>query len=269
MATVVITQVAKPSRRSKQTSALEALGVPSEGGDLYEVALTHRSFAFEGGEPIEHNERLEFLGDAILEAVVTDLIYTDHPELAEGEMARLRASVVNTESLAESALQLGLGDKVKLGRGEEISGGRNKPSILANTFEAIIGAVYIERGMDAVGQALVPLFREKVARSMGTGRRYDAKTALQEVVVRMTGGSPSYRVSSTGPDHDKRFTAQVLVEAELQGVGEGRSKKQAEYNAASEALSRLDPDAEVSNAATVEIDDVAQTVEGGRDARAS
>ena len=255
----------KLSRRSSTTSTLDRLGVPEEGGRLYEIALTHRSFAFENGEAQEHNERLEFLGDAILEAVVTELIYLDHPEMAEGDMARLRASVVNTSSLAETAGDLGLGELVRLGKGEELSGGRTKSSILANTFEAVIGAVFLERGYEVAQEALIPLFRDKVEASLGTGRRYDAKTALQEVVVRLTGGSPRYRVSSTGPDHDKRFTAHVLVDDELKGTGEGRSKKQAEYNAATEALTRLD---EVQVDAARKSDGALRD-EGGRDARAS
>jgi ribonuclease-3 len=228
--------------------------VPEEGGELYRLALTHRSYAYEQPEPVPHNERLEFLGDAILGAVVTDLIYRDHPELSEGEMARLRASVVNTHALAELATEIGLGDHLLLGRGEESSGGRLKPSLLADTLEALIGAVYLERGIDAVRAALEPLFRDRLAASVATGGRYDAKTALQEVAVRTSGDVPSYRVASTGPDHDKRFTAHVYVDDKLFGVGDGRSKKEAEQNAARAALDRLGP---------------LDGREGGPDARAS
>ncbi|MGH2754621.1 MAG: ribonuclease III [Actinomycetota bacterium] len=213
--------------------------MPPGGGEIYDLALTHRSYAFEQPEPGPHNERLEFLGDAILEAVVTDLIYTTYPELPEGDMARLRASVVNTQALADVARRTGLGQHIRLGKGEEASGGREKPSLLANTFEAVVGAVYLDRGMDAVKAALRPIFRETIARSVDSGDRYDAKTALQEVVVQMTAGSPLYRVASSGPDHDKRFTADVFVHDELYGSGTGRSKKEAEYNAAREALARL------------------------------
>ena len=228
--------------------------MPEEGGELYRLALTHRSYAYEQPEPVPHNERLEFLGDAILGAVVTDLIYRDHPELSEGEMARLRASVVNTHALAELATEIGLGDHLLLGRGEESSGGRLKPSLLADTLEALIGAVYLERGIDAVRAALEPLFRDRLAASVATGGRYDAKTALQEVAVRTSGDVPSYRVASTGPDHDKRFTAHVYVDDKLFGVGDGRSKKEAEQNAARAALDRLGP---------------LDGREGGPDARAS
>jgi len=235
---VASTPDAGPSRPS-EPEGLEALGVPPGGGGVWDLALVHRSFAFERTEPTDHNERLEFLGDAILGAVVTDLIYTRYPELNEGEMARLRASVVNTHALAEIARSLSIGDHIKLGRGEEASGGREKPSLLANTFEALIGAAYIDGGLDRARAVLVPLFEPELANRIEKGGRYDAKTALQEIAVRDHGGFPAYRVASSGPDHDKRFVAHVFVEAELYGVGDGRSKKEAEQNAARSALERL------------------------------
>lgn len=230
--------------------------MPEEGGELYRLALTHRSYAYEQPEPVAHNERLEFLGDAILGAVVTDLIYREHPELSEGEMARLRASVVNTHALAALAAELGLGEHLLLGRGEESSGGRLKPSLLADALEAVIGAVYLERGIDALRSALEPLFRARLQAS-ATGERYDAKTALQEVAVRTSGDVPAYRVASSGPDHDKRFTAHVYVDDQLFGVGDGRSKKEAEQNAARAALDRLG------------MGDGGDADAGGHDARAS
>lgn len=244
---------------------LEILGVPPGGGGRFEVALTHRSFAFEQAVPVEHNERLEFLGDAILGAVVTDLIFSSYPDLPEGDMARLRASVVNTHALANIARRLGVGDHLRLGKGEESSGGRNKPSLLADTLEAIIGAVYVERGIDAVCAVLVPLFAEEIRAVLDVGERYDAKTALQEVVVRERGGTPAYRIASTGPDHDKRFVAEVYVGREMYGTGEGRSKKEAEQNAAREALGRMDgaPVPAGIDAGT------RSSEEGGRDGRPS
>ncbi|HVL64495.1 MAG TPA: ribonuclease III [Actinomycetota bacterium] len=231
---------ARPSRPSDAAEDLEVLGVPPEGGPVYDLALTHRSYAFEQVEPAGHNERLEFLGDAVLGTVVTDLIFTSYPELSEGAMARLRASVVNTQALAAIARRVGIGGHIRLGRGEELSGGRDKDSLLADTFEAVVGAVYIERGIDTVCRALVPLFRPLVEEAVSVRERYDAKTALQEVAVRERGGAPVYRVASTGPDHDKRFTAEVFVGDERYGRGEGRSKKEAEQNAAREALGRLE-----------------------------
>jgi ribonuclease-3 len=214
------------------------LGVPADDGSVYELALTHRSFAFEAALS-GHNERLEFLGDAILGAVVTDHIFRSYPELAEGEMARLRASVVNTAALADVARSVGLGPHIRLGKGEEASGGRDKASLLADTFEALIGAVFLDQGMEAVESALTPIFSEKVRAVVASGGGHDPKTALQEMVVRNRNGRPSYRVASSGPDHDKHFTAQVFVGDQLAGAGSGRSKKEAEQNAAREALVRL------------------------------
>jgi ribonuclease-3 len=209
-------------------------------GSIYELALTHRSYAFEAALP-EHNERLEFLGDAILGAIVTDLIFRSYPELAEGEMARLRASVVNTVALADIARSLGLGSHIRLGKGEESSGGRDKSSLLADTFEALVGAAYLDRGLDAVAETLVPLFSEQLREVVASGGGHDPKTALQELVVRMGNGRPSYRVASSGPDHAKSFSARVYVGEQLEGEGAGRSKKEAEQNAARDALVRLAP----------------------------
>lgn len=205
-----------------------------------QLALTHRSFAFESDTPDQHNERLEFLGDAILEAVVTELIYSTYPDLAEGEMARLRASVVNTNALAELARDHGLGAHLRLGRGEEASGGRDKDSILANSFEAVIGAIFVDGGFDKARAEISALFAERLRRSLETGRRYDVKTALQEIAVRDVGGVPEYRISASGPDHDKRFVAEVFVGGTGMGKGEGRSKKEAEYKAAQQALESLE-----------------------------
>jgi ribonuclease-3 len=245
-----------PAPRDISVEGLETLGVPPQGGAIYELALTHRSYAYEQPEPIDHNERLEFLGDAILGAAVTSLIFNRYPDLAEGEMARLRASVVNTHALADLARTVDLGRHILLGKGEEGSGGRDKSSVLADTLEALIGAVYLDRGMEVVTSILEQLFEARIRERIESGGRYDAKTALQEVVVRDHGGFPAYRVASSGPDHDKHFTAHVYVESELFGIGEGRSKKEAEQNAAREALERLEALEQLP-------------AEGGRDARAS
>lgn len=202
--------------------------------------MTHRSYAFEQTDLPPHNERLEFLGDAILQAMVTDLIYNEYPDLAEGEMSRLRASVVNTQALAGAARSIDLGSHMRLGKGEEASGGRDKDSLLANVFEAVVGATYLDRGMAGVTSALRPHFAQEVRRLHETGERYDVRTALQEVVVRSSGQPPTYEVSSSGPDHAKHFSAQVFVNGHPMGSGTGRSKKEAEYNAAREALTQLE-----------------------------
>lgn len=236
--TVATTRGGRRSRRSRDISSLERLGVPPERGPLYEEALTHRSYAFENPST-PHNERLEFLGDAILGAVVTDHIFNAYPGLTEGEMARLRASVVNTRALARAAESIDLGEEIRLGRGEESSGGRAKSSLLANTFEALIGAVYLDRGIDVIRDKLLELLGPEVDAIQAEGGHDDAKTRLQEVALRSTGSLPAYEVASRGPDHDKRFTARVSLGGRLAGEGDGRSKKEAEQEAARRALESL------------------------------
>lgn len=183
---------------------------------------------------------MEFLGDAILGAIVTDLIFATYPELSEGAMAPLRASVVNKHSLAGVARDLEIGRHIRLGKGEEMGGGRDKDALLADALEALIGAVYLDRGIEAAKEALVPIFRRRIAEVVAAGNRFDPKAALQERVVREGHALPSYRVLGSGPDHDKRFEAEVFVAGELLGSGRGRSKKEAEQRAAREALARLE-----------------------------
>ncbi|CAN5730421.1 ribonuclease III [soil metagenome] len=254
------------SRPSSSGACLEALGVPAAPGSLYELALTHRSFAFENDNG-EHNERLEFLGDAILGAIVTDLIFRSYPSLAEGEMARLRASVVNTGALAEIARSIGLGAHIRLGKGEETSGGRDKSSLLADTLEALIGATYLDRGVELLSEVLAGVFEELVDAVMAAGGGHDPKTALQEITVRSCGSRPSYKVASSGPDHDKRFAAHVFVDGELFGAGSGRNKKEAEQQAAREALMRLQDVATAEMAA--DVTPACRPPQGAADARAS
>jgi ribonuclease-3 len=243
---------------------LDQLGLPPEPGSLYELAVTHRSYAYEQPVVLPHNERLEFLGDAVLGVIVSDLVYRTYPDASEGTMARLRASVVNTHALAALARAMELGPHILLGRGEEASGGRGKPSVLADTFEAVVGAAYLDRGMEAVSAVLVPIFAELLADALEVGAGYDAKTALQEATVRSYGDRPVYRVAASGPDHDKRFEAHAYVNEELYGVGAGRSKKEAEQSAARQALERLAPEA----ARLVDVDP-AVAEEREQDARAS
>ena len=216
-----------------------ALGTGIEAG-LLERALTHRSYAYEhGGLPT--NERLEFLGDAVLGIVVTDALYTTHPDLPEGALAKLRASVVNTRALAGVARRLELGRWICLGRGEEATGGRDKNSILADTMEAVIGAVYLDRGISGATVLVRMLFDPLMAAAASEGAELDWKTALQEVMASRGLGVPDYRITESGPDHDKRFAAQVLVAGEPLGAGDGRSKKEAEQVAAEAAWVALSP----------------------------
>ncbi|AKU16366.1 ribonuclease III [Luteipulveratus mongoliensis] len=201
-------------------------------------ALTHRSYAYENGG-VPHNERQEFLGDAVLGLVVTDSLFRTHPDLPEGQLAKLRASVVNSRALAQVARTLGLGDFVMLGRGEAITGGRDKDSILADTTESIIGTVYLAGGIEAADRLVHYLIDPLMATAAGLGAGLDWKTSLQEATAAADLGVPSYVVTDEGPDHDKEFTATVLVGDEALGSGTGRNKKGAEQMAAEAAWKLL------------------------------
>ena len=211
----------------------DALGVPISAETL-ERALTHRSFAYENGG-LPTNERLEFLGDSVLSLVVTDTLFTGHPDLPEGQLAKLRAAVVQMNALAEVARDLRLGSFVKLGRGEAGPGGRDKPSILADTLEAVIGATYIDCGLGSASDLVHRLFDPVIERSALLGAGLDWKTSLQELTADRNLGVPEYQVKDSGPDHQKLFRAVVKVGARELGAGEGRSKKAAEQLAAEAA----------------------------------
>lgn len=215
-----------------------ALGVALRDADLRRAALTHRSYAFENGLTIT-NERLEFLGDSVLGLVVTDMAFLDYPAMSEGELAKLRAAIVNMTALADVARALGLGQLVLLGKGEEQSGGRDKSSILADALEAILGAVYLDLGLDAARRIIERLFRPRmVAYVRGEGER-DYKTILQELASQDLRALPEYRIDERGPDHEKEFTATVFLAGRPYGSGTGRSKKEAEQQAAHEAYVKL------------------------------
>lgn len=216
----------------------QGLGVTFADRGLLERALTHRSYAFEAGG-LPTNERLEFLGDAVLGLAVTDTIYRSLPDAAEGRLAKIKASAVNTIRLADVARQLGVGAQVRLGRGEEQSGGRDKDSILADTMEALIGAVYLDRGM-AAAMALVDRLFSAILEQLATWRgSLDFKTSLQELTAGALSTLPVYQLTEEGPDHAKRFTARVEVDGDVLGNGRGRSKKEAEQAAAQEAYAAL------------------------------
>lgn len=214
------------------------LGVRFRDRALCEFALTHRSYAFELGLEV-NNERLEFLGDAVLGLVVTDIAFREFPEMSEGELAKLRAAIVNMGALAEVARDLGLGRFVLLGKGEEMSGGRDKASILADVLEALIGAIYLDRGLETARRLIERLFRPRmIAYVRGEGDR-DYKTILQELASAELRTLPEYRISETGPDHEKEFTATVYLGGKAYGTGTGRSKKEAEQQAARQAYRTL------------------------------
>jgi ribonuclease-3 len=215
-----------------------AIGVAFSDADLRVAALTHRSYAFERGLTVT-NERLEFLGDSVLGVVVTDLAFRTYPDLAEGSLAKLRAAIVNMVALADVARSLDLGSSVLLGKGEEQSGGRDKSSILADALEAVFGAVYLDRGLDVARELIERLFRPRMeAYVRGEGDR-DYKTILQELASQLLHAMPEYRLVERGPDHQKEFTATVFLGGEPMGSGEGRSKKEAEQQAAREAHARI------------------------------
>lgn len=204
---------------------------------LLRRSMAHRSWCAECGE--ESNERLEFLGDAVLGLVVTNYIYLKYPTLPEGDLAKLRAGVVNSLALAEIAVELRLGDALLLGKGELSTGGREKTSILADALEAVIGAVYLDGGFEAAETLVMRLMDTRIDVPADGPGGHDYKTRLQELVARSFEQLPMYRTTDEGPDHAKEFQATVQVKGEVRGTGSGRSKKQAEQAAAQEAWRSL------------------------------
>lgn len=211
-----------------------ALGDPALDAELLQRALTHRSFAYENGG-LPTNERLEFLGDSVLGVVVTETLYLTHPDLSEGRLAKLRAAVVNARALADVARRIGLGEHIRLGRGEEATGGRDKASILSDTVEAVIGAIHLSGGLEASAAVVHRLFDPLMEAAADLGAGLDWKTSLQELTAQHSLGVPDYVITDEGPDHDKTFTATVRVGDDTFGHGVGRSKKEAEQGAAETA----------------------------------
>ncbi len=205
---------------------------------LLTQAITHRSYSYENGG-IPTNERLEFLGDSVLGLVVTDELYRKNPEAEEGQLAKLRAAVVNAKALADVARTLGLGDFLLLGKGEEATGGKDKSSILADALEAIIGAIYVEHGIEKSGEVILQLFAPIIAASAELGEALDWKTSLTELVASKNLGTIEYLIEQSGPDHDKSFSAKVKVGELVFANGIGKSKKEAEQKAAALAFQDL------------------------------
>lgn len=207
---------------------------------LYLTAFTHRSFLNETSDQIESNERLEFLGDAVLSVIMSTYLYKLRPQDAEGDLTSLRSYIVKTPSLAQASENLKLGTFLRLSKGEEISGGRENTQLLANTFEALLGAIYLSEGIETaekfVKETLIPLFSEELR----SGPPKDAKSLLQEMTQNQTKQSPKYRILETsGPDHAKEFTVGVYLQGEQIGQGSGHSKQQAEESSASDAIKNL------------------------------
>jgi len=208
----------------------EALGVQIDP-ELLVLALTHRSFAHEAGG-IPTNERLEFLGDAVLGLVVTEHLYRSHGLVSEGELAKMRAATVSQRALAAAARRMGLGRYILLGKGELGTGGREKDSILSDTLEAVLGAIYLTHGLESTREVVHRLLENTLEAAAGLGAGLDWKTSVQELAARLGMGAPVYEVEGTGPDHERRFTARLVLSGVEWGRGHGTSKKVAEQQAA-------------------------------------
>ncbi len=214
------------------------MGHPFREPELLRQAMAHRSWCGEQGGT-ESNERLEFLGDAVLGLAVAEHAYRSFPELPEGQLAKIRSAVVNAKVLAELAQELDVGPQLLLGRGEEASGGREKGSILADAFEALVGALYLDGGWETARRLVLRLLGPRIEAVAGAPDHYDHKSRLQELTVRQGIGPPRYVLQGFGPDHERRFRAEVLVGGSVLGAGEGTSKKDAEQQAARQAFEEL------------------------------
>jgi ribonuclease III len=224
------------------------LGYRFDDDDLLELALRHRSWCAEHGA-VASNERLEFLGDAVLGLVVTDHLFRTAPDSSEGVLARRRSELVSATALAGVARTVGLGDALLLGKGEEATGGRAKTSILADAMESVLGAVYLDRGIDAATAVVLRLLDERIDGVVSGDVASDHKSRLQEVAAHRFGELPRYELTEDGPEHEKRFRAVVRLGGSVWGDGEGRTKKEAEQAAAREASERLELDDDADRAA--------------------
>jgi len=227
-------------RRLEALSSLQdKLGYRFNDVALLNKALTHKSYTHENREKFRHNERFEFLGDSVLDLVVSDFMLRQYSEYNEGALSKIRAAVVNETSLAGFAREIDLGRFLLLGKGEENTGGRNKSSLLANAFEALAGAIYFDGQLEPVRLVLLPFLKKEIERSEGKAFFRDFKSDLQEYTQNKMNCVPAYKVvGETGPDHEKLFEVAVMVKNRLQGKGEGKSKKEAEQSAAMKALEK-------------------------------
>lgn len=225
------------------TTLQRMLSVNFKDKALLERALVHSSYLNENPTGGTSNERLEFLGDAVLGLLVAEKLYQDFPDSSEGEMTRLRSSLVRRDALANIANSIQLGEFLSLGRGEEASGGRKKPANLAGAFEALIAAVYLDRGLVVTRRVVLKLLAEELEKATREGTAFDYKSQLQELTQAKYHSPPSYRiVEAAGPDHDRQFTVEVVAGPDVLGRGSGKSRKLAENEAARAALGRLSED---------------------------
>lgn len=225
-------------RRAELLAFTEKLGVRLDNLELLNQALRHSSYCNENGQaPYDSNERLEFLGDTVLEVIISQLLYERYPQATEGQLSRARASAVNESRLADTAARLGLGDYLLLGRGEELHGGASKPSLLANAFEAVAAAIYLDQGLETARRFLLPLLGDVALASIDRPASKDYKTRLQEKVQAEIQRPPRYRVAKTeGPEHDKVFHVIMEINGQPLVQGKGKSKKDAEQDAARQGL---------------------------------
>lgn len=219
----------------------ETLGVSFNRPETLETALVHSSYVNENpSRAAGHNERLEFLGDAVLDFIIAEKLYNDFPDMPEGDMTRLRASLVRGETLARIAADIRLGSYLLMGKGEEATGGRKKIPNLAGAFEALIAAAYLDLGINTVREMILRLYEDEWKNLTSRGAAADYKSKLQEIVQAKFQEIPVYRlISETGPDHDKQFKVEVIINARVMGSGAGKSKKIAETEAARQALKRF------------------------------
>jgi ribonuclease-3 len=231
--------LARPSSSSDPIERLQSeIGYRFQDRALLMEALTHRSYVNECQEPVKDNERFEFLGDAVIDLVVSEQLMARHPDAREGSLSRMRASIVSEAALASLAASIHLGEALRLGRGEEMSGGRTKPSLIANAFEALIAGIYLDGGMEKVREVLVLHLPFPDERNLTRG---DPKTEIQQRIQAERHITPTYRVvEESGPDHSKEFVVEIMVGDEVLARGSGRTKKEAEQRAAGAVLEQLD-----------------------------
>jgi ribonuclease-3 len=207
-----------------------ALGIEVEE-EFLKLAFTHRSFSYENGG-VPTNERLEFLGDSVLGLVITQELYIKFPDFDESKLSPIRSGIVNTRALASIARELKIGEHLRIGKGEESTGGREKNSILADALEALVGAVYLQYGYQATSEIILHWFASSIEDASSAGATLDAKTALQEIAAAQNLSAPEYEIDESGPDHDKSFTARAILSGEKFPLGAGKSKREAEQVAA-------------------------------------
>jgi ribonuclease III len=228
----------KRLRKLKELSKI--ININFNDYNVLESALVHSSYVNEKSRNLTDNERMEFLGDAILNIVICEFLYMSYKDQSVGNLTKIKSHVVSAEVLSTIARKIKLGKFILLGKGEELSNGRKKPSLLANTFEALLAAIYIDCGMDKVRKLIIHLFRDKIEKSNKTPHKYDFKSQFQEYALESLSELPEYKIlQESGPSHDKKFKIGLMLQNEIVGVGSGRTKKEAQQNAARIALDTL------------------------------